>query len=41
MAVFKIKAYIHKSETTSHNLFELLFEMHNESRAEELRQFWL
>ena len=41
IAVFKIKASIHKSETTPHNLFELLFEMHIESRAEELRQSWL
>lgn len=35
IAVFKIKAYIHKSETNPHSLFELPLEMHIESREGE------
>ena len=40
IAVFKIKAYIHKSETSPHSLFDLPFEMHIESSEGEPQQFW-
>ncbi len=41
IAIFKIKAYIHKNETNPRILFELPLEMHIELREGESQQFWL
>ena len=41
IAIFKIKAYIHKNETNPRSLFELPLEMHIELREGESQQFWL